>query len=386
MSKQIITNKDEIEALGFDDDLSLNMFAQVRKSLQPRARRRKSLSRMKGKGKPRRYKSDIKGSNTGRYMLGYASTIDKDRAKDVIVIDAIEAAAKDLLQPGANTVFYNHDTNKAIGRVMETAVDSKGLLVKLMISKADDVANIWTKIKEGVLNAFSIRLRPKKIEVVRDEETHQVLEYRILSMELFEVSVVGLPCNAKCSVTDVIEKSFSGKTRNTKGKKTMKDKDTKKKSADSGVSEDRVKELIGEAVNPLAESLKAMADAQKSANSVLEKLADGTDDKNKGQEDDATADSNTALVDAVKSLTETVKDLKEGGKRKGFEGTDEDDDDSDDNGGIPKKCLKDATDPDTLKYVIHVANHSKEYDALSDEEKTQVKGIYIQAVNASQAA
>jgi len=384
--KEVLTNQKAIEeAIGSSEDVSLNMYAQVRKQMNTRTSRKSRRGKQRLK-KLKRNTSDVKGTNTGRFMLGYASTIDKDRAKDVIAIEAIQNAAKDLLQPGANTVFFNHDTDKAIGRVIETAVDEKGLLVKLMISKADDVKDIWTKIKEGVLNAFSIRLRPKQVEVVRDEETHRVTEYRILSMELFEVSVVGLPCNAKCSVTDVIEKSFSGK-RNTTGKKNMKDKNGNKKDATAGLTEDRVKELIGDAVSPLGTSLKEMAEAQKNTAAILAKLAcnDDAEDKNKEAEgDDSADDTENTLADAVKSLADSVKELKSG-RRKGFEGTDEDEDGEGED-GAPKKCLKSATDPDTLKYVVHVCNHSKEYDALSDEEKTLAKGIYIQAVNASQAA
>jgi len=342
-------------------------------------RAKKTLPFTLGGGDKKKGTSSIKGKTTGRIIKGHASTYDKDRAKDVITRSAMKEAVNDLLQPGANTVFLNHDTDKAIGRVLKTKLDKKGLFVEIMISKAGDVEDVWIKLEEGILNAFSIRLRPKRVKVLENEETGRIEEFQILSMELFEVSVVGLPMNAKCAVTDVIGKSFRrsiSKLNKTKRSsvvnKNKKSKKSKNKSA-GRLSAADVQQMIAKANTPILEALKALAEpaSQKKSKKTSKKKSEKT----------APVDP---MFEMLKEMKETnaalVKSLKRSNRRKGLQ------DDGNNNSGVPAKVLEGADDPDTVKFVHYVCNHEKAYDDLTDDEKILAKGYYIQLMDASQSA
>ncbi len=158
------------------------------------------------------FKHSIKKSADGskrRMISGYAATIDKDRTDDIITLEALQKSKDDLLQPGAQTVFYNHDRSMPIGKTIATRIDSKGLIVDIEISKAKDVEDTWIKIKEGVLNSLSIGGRFKKVQIERDAQ-ERIVAFKILELELFENSVVGIPMNPKASIFSVAEKSFKG--------------------------------------------------------------------------------------------------------------------------------------------------------------------------------
>jgi len=389
----IITEKD-FAKFGIESHYDLDMSMDWRKGggSKPRRRRRRRKRRKGDKvskglkdGKVKGV-SKIKGEDTGRIIKGMASTTHKDRAMDVITPDAMKEAVNDLVQMGANTVFLNHDTNVPIGRVLKTELKPKGIAVEIMISKANDVEDIWTKIKEGVLNAFSIRLKPKKVEVVEDTESGRIEEFRILSMELFEVSVVGLPMNAKAAITSIIEKSFnrSIKRLNTKKRSSvMRNKSGKKgrkKSAPAvAVTVEQVKEMIAEANAPVVDALKGITAllAEKSKPSKKKSRKKTVSKKKK------TTDENP-LIDVLKEMQETnaalVKSLKRSNRRKGIQG----DDNGDQNSGIPAKVLKDATDADTVKYCLYASTHQKAYDELTEEERRIVKGVYVQCMTASE--
>ena len=389
-TKYIITEKD-FEKYGIESHYDLDMSVDWKNKAPSKSNKRqarKSTSKtskgVKGSEKTKGV-SDIKGSNTGRIIKGFASTTDKDRADDVITPEAMKEAVNDLIQKGANTVFLNHDTNIPIGRVLKTELKPKGIFVEIMISKADDVENIWTKIKEGVLNAFSIRLRPKKVEVVENNETGRIEEFRILSMELFEVSVVGLPMNAKAAITSVIEKSFnrSIKRLNTKKRSSAMNKSKKKgrtKSAPAGnVTADQVKDMIAAANAPVAEALKGIQELLTAKNAPAKKTKKKTTKKSAESEGET-----NPMLEVLKNMQETnaalVKSLKRSNRRKGLS----DDENGGQDNGIPAKVLKDATDADTVKYCLYAASHQKAYDELTEDERRMVKGVYVQCMTASE--
>ncbi len=399
--KFIITEKD-FEKYGIKSHYDLDMCMdwqtdsgkKTKKSKSKRRKRRDARSKGKGIKTRRKGVSKIHGEDTGRIIKGFATTIDKDRARDVIQPSAMKEAVDDLIKEGANTVFLNHDTNVAIGRVLETQLKRRGIFVKIMISKANDVEDIWTKIKEGVFNAFSIRLRPKKVEVVENTETGRIIEFRILSMELFEVSVVGLPMNAKAAITSVIEKSFKGSIRKynkNRGSSTMrKSKKSKSKSRQksaAGLTEARVKEMIEDANSPMLEMLKGIQGSLdgkikgKRVTKKGKKIRSKSKARKKSKRSPETT-TDPAILELLKSMAETqksvAKTMKRAARRKGHA-----DDGSDDDNGVPKKVLVDATDVDTVKFVHYACNNETAYKAITVSERDLCKGIYIQCMNAS---
>ena len=138
----------------------------------------------------------LKADNSGQFYLeGYACTTDLDRQDEVILRTALEKALEDVKQN--RTVFYEHkSTEYPIGKIVDTKIvdegDSSKLYVKVYISKTAEI--VRTLIEEGILNKFSIGgkvLKYKKASMGGKEITE------IQDMELYEVSVVGLPANVK---------------------------------------------------------------------------------------------------------------------------------------------------------------------------------------------
>ena len=132
---------------------------------------------------------DIKGS---------ASTNALDRAGDII---EAEAWAKGGLENFKNNpvLLFNHDYNRPIGRATGLEVTDKGLEITGRISKA--AGEIKDLVKDGVLGAFSVGFRVKDADYMTETDG-----YKIKDAELFEVSVVSVPCNQ--GATFSLAKSF----------------------------------------------------------------------------------------------------------------------------------------------------------------------------------
>jgi len=156
------------------------------------------------------FKSDV--SDDGEIKIrGMASTADFDRAGDSI---SPEAWAKGGLDNFTNNpiILFNHDYNRPIGRATKVTSVDGGLHLEARISKAaKDVAEL---VKDGVLGAFSVGFRVKDADYV--EETDGLL---IKDAELFEVSVVSVPCNQ--AATFSLAKSFDSVSEYEEFKKTF---------------------------------------------------------------------------------------------------------------------------------------------------------------------
>ena len=134
----------------------------------------------------------------GINIKGSASTNALDRAGDII---ETEAWTKGGLESFKNNpiILFNHDYNKPIGRATGLEVTDKGLDITAKISKA--AGDITQLVKDGVLGAFSVGFRCKDSEYMTDTDG-----YKIKDAELFEVSVVSVPCNQ--GATFGLAKSF----------------------------------------------------------------------------------------------------------------------------------------------------------------------------------
>lgn len=151
-------------------------------------------------------------SDKGFFVEGYAATTDLDRQGDIIAIDALKDAAPGMIENG-HTVFFNHDYNRCIGRLDDASVDEKGMKVRIYVSEWEQ--ELRQKIAEGIINKFSIGGKVLAAEKVTPSEAmhrYPGLKVRpsapvtlIEKMELFEVSIVGLPANAKA---EFVQKSL----------------------------------------------------------------------------------------------------------------------------------------------------------------------------------
>ena len=145
-------------------------------------------------------------------IRGMASTNDFDRAGDTISPDAW---AKGGLKNFENNpiILFNHDYNKPIGRATGLKVTPNGLELEAKISKSAP-ESVCDLVKDGVLGAFSVGFRVKDADYL--EETDG---YKIKDAELFEVSVVSVPCNQ--AATFSLAKSFDSTEEYEAFKKTF---------------------------------------------------------------------------------------------------------------------------------------------------------------------
>ena len=149
----------------------------------------------------------------GSVMIrGMASTNDFDRAGDTI---SPEAWAKGGLKNFENNpiILFNHDYNKPIGRATGLKVTPNGLELEAKISKSAP-EHVCDLVKDGVLGAFSVGFRVKDADYLSETDG-----YKIKDAELFEVSVVSVPCNQ--AATFSLAKSFDSETEWEDFKKTF---------------------------------------------------------------------------------------------------------------------------------------------------------------------
>ena len=136
----------------------------------------------------------------GIHICGMASTADFDRAGDTIEAGAWTKGGLNNFEKNP-IILFNHNYDKPIGRATGLKVTENGLELKAKISKSapDHVAQL---VKEGILGAFSVGFRVKDADYL--EETDGL---KIKDAELFEVSVVSVPCNQ--AATFSLAKSFN---------------------------------------------------------------------------------------------------------------------------------------------------------------------------------
>ena len=133
-------------------------------------------------------KSFKKGSKSLK-IAGYANTVAKDRAGDVVTA---QAWAKGVENYRRNPVLlYQHKHENPIGRVDKITVDKKGIFVEAAVSEAAEKNHgVQTLIKDGALKSFSVGFRVKDGKYNREDDTMMITD-----VELLEISVVSVPCN-----------------------------------------------------------------------------------------------------------------------------------------------------------------------------------------------
>ena len=144
-------------------------------------------------------------------VRGMASTHDFDRAGDSILADAWTKGGLGNFEKNP-IILFNHDYSKPIGRATKVTPTADGLHMEAKISKHAECADL---IKDGVLGAFSVGFKVKDADYL--EETDGLM---IKDAELFEVSVVTVPCNQ--AATFSLSKSFDSEQDYEDFKKTFK--------------------------------------------------------------------------------------------------------------------------------------------------------------------
>lgn len=140
-----------------------------------------------------------------RLIEGIATVADIDDNLVEVTPEALRNAEQDLLR--RSTILENHDMSRAIGRVLESKFDpvTKSLRIVGFVSETEDI--VWQKIKEGVLNKFSISWRSLEYETVYDEVLGRE-KLVVHDMRIFEVSVVSVPAIAEADLTGWVERTL----------------------------------------------------------------------------------------------------------------------------------------------------------------------------------
>jgi HK97 family phage prohead protease/HK97 family phage major capsid protein len=164
-------------------------------------------------------------------ISGYASTKDFDRAGDSISAEAWTKGGLANFEKNP-IILFNHNYDKPIGRAIGLKVTDQGLEMKAKISKSapDHVAEL---VKEGILGAFSVGFRVKDADYIKETDGLMIKD-----AELFEVSVVSVPCNQ--AATFSLAKSFDSESEYEEFKKTFIDNNSVNLASQS-VAEDEVK-------------------------------------------------------------------------------------------------------------------------------------------------
>ena len=109
-------------------------------------------------------------------------------------------------------ILFNHNYDRPIGRAKEIGVTENGLELTARISKS--AGEIKDLIKDGVLGAFSVGFKVKDADYISETDG-----YKIKDAELFEVSVVSVPCNQTAVFS--LAKSFDSMEEYDKFKKNF---------------------------------------------------------------------------------------------------------------------------------------------------------------------
>ena len=149
----------------------------------------------------------------GSVMIrGMASTADFDRAGDSISAEAWQKGGLKNFEKNP-IILFNHDYDKPIGRATGLKAGPDGLELECKISKSAP-ANVAELVKDGVLGAFSVGFRVKDADYIKETDGLMIKD-----AELFEVSVVSVPCNQ--SATFSLAKSFDSDAEYEEFKKTF---------------------------------------------------------------------------------------------------------------------------------------------------------------------
>ena len=152
-------------------------------------------------------------NDDGSVMIrGMASTADFDRAGDSISAEAWQKGGLKNFEKNP-IILFNHDYDRPIGRATGMKSGPEGLELECKISKSAH-GNVAELVKDGVLGAFSVGFRVKDADYIKETDGLMIKD-----AELFEVSVVSVPCNQ--AATFSLAKSFDSTEEYEEFKKTF---------------------------------------------------------------------------------------------------------------------------------------------------------------------
>jgi HK97 family phage major capsid protein/HK97 family phage prohead protease len=147
-----------------------------------------------------------------RVLTGIATTPQVDRASDVI-----EPLGVKFQNP--MPLLWQHEHDKPIGTVVFDTPTAKGITFTATIAKVDEpgilkdrVDEAWQSVKAMIVRAVSIGFRALDFEPIAG-----TYGLRYKSTEVYELSLVTVPCNSDCKISTI--KSFDVGLPAAQGKK-----------------------------------------------------------------------------------------------------------------------------------------------------------------------
>ena len=256
---------------------------------------------------------------------GIASSCAVDRDNDRIETKALGKMAQDLLRNP--TVFFNHDhKGLAVGKVVSSEVrGGDKLYIDVQPSKAAGVKDVVTQINEGILRGLSIGGKVKEAETVYDKSLGK--DVRIVKdVELYEVSVVGIPANADASIMSSITKAWGDSVVDVSKKEVEK--------AETHIKDEDVKKELIEPSTGGGPSSKQAGPGTKEVNDKATVKSE-----NKGGQAVGNKDGQPEADEGAKHIKEAHPDLSSICPQCGFD--------------LGKKASKSVTDEDLKKVLEH---------------------------------
>lgn len=228
-------------------------------------------------------------------IQGYANTVTKDRAGDIIPAEAWRksSAMGDYMKNPI--ILAYHDHSRPIGKMVDYEVDEKGLKIQARISKG--AGDIYHLIKDGVLSTFSVGFRINDAEYREMDDT-----FFIKDVSLHEISVVSVPCNQD-STFEVAKSmdSDSFKEFKTNFKPEGENNIVKEEKMDINIQE-----MIAELQGEVAATVKSTLDAEKAAEAKARAEAQAKADAEKAAKELASASAKEAAKGLVAELQEKM--------------------------------------------------------------------------------
>lgn len=145
---------------------------------------------------PERLKSMV--PEYGIYVEGYANKTSKDLLGDVVAAynwnqDTVDGYMKN----GYGTLLFNHNENKAVGKILEAEAMQDGLFVRGYVSKS--WSDSWM-LEEGYIKGFSIGYLTNWEKSLYEPQTNT---FFLDIAALYEISITPIPANSDSLITSI---------------------------------------------------------------------------------------------------------------------------------------------------------------------------------------
>lgn len=240
-----------------------------------------------------------------RVLKGIATTPQVDRASDVI-----EPLGVKFQNP--MPLLWQHDHEKPIGTVVFDKPTAKGVTFTATIAKIDEPGNLkdrvdeaWQSVKAQIVRAVSIGFRAIDFEPIAG-----TYGLRYKSTEVYELSLVTVPCNSDCKISTI--KSFDTGLPAASGKKEF---TVARLIKPAGASATVVKKLSatpkpeeGLDMNYL-EQIKSFKDTRAAQVTAMETIQQKAMDEGRSKDAAEQEEFDTA-ADQIKAIDREIKDLE----------------------------------------------------------------------------